>query len=57
MMDEKGRVWFTARIRQHAEPGLLQGGRDHPSAKVAPLKDSPRHLSIYDPKTEKWTLI
>ena len=57
MMDEKGRVWFTGRIRQHANPDYCKEGGDHPSAKVAPLKDSPRHLSMYDPKTEKWTLI
>src|SRR6476620_2723816 len=57
MMDEKGRVWFTGRIRQHANPDYCKEGGDHPSAKVAPQKDSPRHLSMYDPKTEKWTLI
>ena len=57
MMDEKGRIWFTARIRQHENPDYCKQGSDLPSAKVAPQKESPRHLSFYDPKTEKWTLI
>ena len=26
MMDEKGRVWFTARIRSAGKPGFLQAG-------------------------------
>jgi hypothetical protein len=57
IIDEKGRVWFTARIRAHANPDYCKKGSDHPSAKVVPLNESPRHLSMYDPKTEKWTLI
>jgi hypothetical protein len=57
MMDREGRVWFTSRIRPAgAQPAYCSDG-SHPSSKVAPLKDSPRHLSMYDPKTNKWTLI
>ncbi len=57
MMDEKGRVWFTSRIRPAANPAHCKEGGDHPSAKIAPQKDSGRQLSFYDPKTAKWTLI
>jgi len=57
IIDERGRVWFTARIRPHANPDYCKKGSDHPSAKAAPLNESPRHLSMYDPKIEKWTLI
>ena len=57
IIDERGRVWFSARIRPHANPDYCKQGSDHPSAKVAPLNESPRHLSMYDPKSEKWTLI
>ena len=57
MMDEKGRVWFTARIRPAANPDFCKAGSDHPSAKVAPLNESARQLSMYDPKTGKWSLI
>ena len=57
IMDEKGRVWFTARIRPAANPDYCKKGSDNPFAKAAPLNESPRQLSLYDPKTEKWTLI
>src|SRR5579863_4830410 len=56
MMDEKGRVWFTARLRRTPNPASCQAGSDLPSAQVAPLKDSAREASMYDPKTEKWTM-
>ena len=57
MMDEKARVWFTARIRPPDNPAFCKKGSDHPSAKVFPMNSANRHLSMYDPKTEKFTLI
>jgi len=57
MMDEKGRVWFTARIRPPANAASCKAGSDLPSAQVAPLAESARQLSFYEPKTDKWTLI
>jgi hypothetical protein len=57
IFDEKGRVWFTARIRPPENPDFCKQGSDHPSAKVAPLDVSGRQLSMYDPKTGKWSLI
>ena len=57
MMDEKGRVWITARIRPPANPDVCKAGSDHPSAKVFPLQEASRHLSMYDPATGKFTLI
>src|SRR6266567_3960860 len=57
MMDEKGRVWFTARIRPPANPDFCKKGSDHPSAKIFPLQEANRHLSMYDPATGKFTLI
>jgi hypothetical protein len=57
MMDEKGRLWFTAKLRENKNPDFCQAGSSHPSAKVAPLKESARQLSMYDPKTDKWSLI
>jgi len=51
MMDREGRVWFTSRIRPAAaQPAYCTDG-SIPSSKVAPLKESPRHLSMHDPKT------
>jgi hypothetical protein len=57
LIDERGRVWFTARIRPAQNPDYCRSGSDHPSAKVAPLNESDRQLSMYDPKTGKWSLI
>ena len=54
MMDADGRVWFSARIRPAANPDFCKQGSDHPSAKVAPLAESARQVSVYDPKTQKW---
>jgi hypothetical protein len=55
--DQKGRVWFAARIRPAANPDWCKAGSNHPSAKVFPLATSGRQLEIYDPKTQKHTLI
>jgi hypothetical protein len=57
IMDEKGRVWFTAKLRPNPNPAWCQQGSDQPSAKVTPLKESARQLSMYDPKTKKWSMI
>ena len=57
MFDEKGRVWFTSRVRPPANPDFCKQGSDHPSARLTPLESSNRHLSMYEPKTGKITLI
>lgn len=58
MMDEKGQVWFTSRIRPNANPDFCKTGSDHPSAKAYPLNgEANRHIGMYNPKTRKWTLI
>ena len=57
MMDEKGRVWAAARIRPPANPDWCKAGSDHPSAKAFPVNTSNRHLSMYDPATQKFSLI
>jgi hypothetical protein len=56
-MDEKGRVWATGRIRPADNPAWCRKGGDHPSAKVFPIDRATRHLSMYDPAANKWTLI
>ena len=57
LIDERGRVWFTARIRGPKNPDYCKAGSNLPSAQVAPLDQSTRQLSMYDPKTNKWSLI
>jgi hypothetical protein len=54
MIDQKGRVWMAAAFRdQKNEPAFCQKGSDHPSAKLDPLEQSSRMLTVYDPKTKK----
>ncbi len=57
MMDEKGRVWFTPRVRPDANPDFCKQGSEHPSARAFPLQNSGRHLSMFDPSTGTFTLI
>jgi hypothetical protein len=57
MMDEKGHVWFTARIRPGRNPAFCKEGSAQPSAKAFPLDNSGRQLSMYDPASGKFTLI
>jgi len=57
MFDEKGRVWFTSRVRAPDNPAFCKKGSEHPSARIFPLERSNRQLSMYDPETGKITLI
>src|SRR5215813_13230297 len=57
MLDEKGRVWFTSKIRPNENPAYCKEGSSHPSAKAFPVTNSGRQLAVYDPKTRKVTLI
>jgi len=57
IFDESGRLWFAARGRGADDPSYCKAGSDLPSAKVVPLSTSVRQLSLYEPKTEKFTLI
>ena len=54
---EKGRVWFTARIRRPQTPAFCRKGSDHPSAKLFPIERAGAPVAMYDPKTQKFTLI
>ena len=56
MMDSRGRVWFAATIRPIGrQPAACAA--THPSAALAPLKESRRHAGFYDPATGQFTLI
>src|SRR5262245_16261528 len=57
MFDDKERVWFTSRIRPSDNPAFCKKGSEHPSAKLTPVNSSGRQLSMYDPKSGKFTLI
>src|SRR5882672_696994 len=56
MLDSKGRVWTTSKIRPNQDPSWCSD----PTNKYAdyyPLRTSGRQASFYDPKTQKWALI
>jgi len=56
MIDSKGRVWMTSKIRSNQDPSWC----NDPANKFAdwfPLRASARQASFYDPKTNTFTLI
>jgi hypothetical protein len=53
MIDEKGRVWITSRVRPPPNPDFCKEGSSHPSARLFPLNASGRHLAVYDPRTKE----
>jgi hypothetical protein len=57
MFDEKGRVWYTSRIRANNDPAFCKTGSDLISAKLTPVNGSGRQLAVYDPATKKIEMI
>ncbi|HZS68025.1 MAG TPA: carboxypeptidase-like regulatory domain-containing protein [Burkholderiales bacterium] len=58
MMDERVRTWFTSRITPDANPDWCKSGSSLPSAQAFPLNGGAnRHLGMFDPYTNQWTLI
>jgi hypothetical protein len=56
MIDSKGRVWMTSKIRSNQDPAWCSD----PNNKFAawfPLRNSGRQASFFDPKTRQFTLI
>lgn len=57
MMDGKGRVWMTSRVRIEPNTDACKAGSTNPSANYFPLNSSSRHVSYFDPDTQAMTLI
>ena len=57
MLDQDGRVWMAAAVRGPKNPEWCMSGSEVPSAKVFPLKETRRALSVLDPKTMKYTFV
>jgi hypothetical protein len=58
MMDSKGRVWTTSKIRGAEQPAWCNDPKlGNKSAEWFPLARSGRQASFYDPKAGKWQLI
>jgi hypothetical protein len=57
MLDRKGRVWMTSKIRNTPNPDWCRRGSDNKYAQYYPLDSSFRQASYYDPATEEFRLI
>ena len=57
MFDERGRLWFTSRLRGNTNPGFCKEGSDLPSAKITPILTSGRQLAVYDPSIKQVSLV
>jgi hypothetical protein len=57
MLDQDGRVWLTARIRNSNNPDFCKEGSEHPSAMLYPKDSAGRHLSVLDPATGEYTFV
>ena len=57
LFDERGRLWYTSRIRPNNDPAFCKKGSSLISAKLTPLEGSGRQLAVYDPVTKKVTMI
>jgi hypothetical protein len=59
MYDSKGRLWLTAKIRPNGvNPAFCQAGAAaNDSAKAFPIRNSGRQTEVYDPKTQKITMV
>jgi len=56
MLDSKGRVWMTSKIRPNVDPAWCYD-KANKFAAWFPLKQSGRQASYYDPKTRQFVLI
>jgi len=57
MLDQSGRVWYTARIRAADNPAFCKQGSNLPSAKDFPIEASERQVAVYEPKSGKYTFV
>ena len=57
MLDQDGRVWYTARVRGPDNPDFCREGSEHPSAKLFPTTRAGRHVSVYDQETGEYTFV
>lgn len=57
MLDQDGRVWYTASIRAPDNPAFCREGSDHPSAQLFPTDWSNRQLAVYHPDSGDYDFI
>ncbi|MGE0594329.1 MAG: carboxypeptidase-like regulatory domain-containing protein [Vicinamibacterales bacterium] len=56
-MDERGRIWLSARVNTDANPAYCRAGSTNRFAQADPLDEATRHVALYDPRTATWELI
>jgi hypothetical protein len=56
-MDEHGRVWWASKIRGNDNPDYCKAGSSNKFAQYFPLNRSGKQAAVYDPGTDKITLI
>ena len=57
MIDARGRVWLTTRIRHPDNPDWCREGSDNRYARYFPLDRAGRHTGYYDPEADDFELI
>ena len=57
MMDHKGRVWMTSKVRGNTIPEWCQEGSSNRFAQYYPTRRSNRQASYYDPASDGFNLI
>jgi len=57
MLDHRGLVWYTARIRDSENPSFCREGSEHPSAQLTPTESAGRHLAVRNPTTGEYTFV
>ncbi|HZI81438.1 MAG TPA: carboxypeptidase-like regulatory domain-containing protein [Vicinamibacterales bacterium] len=57
MFGRDGRLWLAASVRGGENPAFCKAGSDHPSAKAFPMDRAVRHVSVFDPKTKKYSFV
>jgi hypothetical protein len=57
MFDQRGRLWYTSRIRGPENPAFCKAGSNLISAKLAPVERSGRQLAVYDPSTKQTQMV
>jgi hypothetical protein len=57
MFDQRGRLWYTSRIRAAENPAFCKAGSSLTSAKLTPVDRSGRQLAMYDPSTKQVSMI
>ncbi|MGD1093244.1 MAG: carboxypeptidase-like regulatory domain-containing protein [Bryobacteraceae bacterium] len=57
MFDQRGRLWYTSRIRPNSNPAFCKAGSSLISAKLTPVETAGRELAVYDPATKQTAMV